>query len=296
VSQGVRERASVVPLDATLATVDELDAAMAGRPALTLARRNGLAFKANLARERGAHAPAIAAAERLIELLGDAPPRDAADADERLRAREGLALFLSDAGRIDEAGAEYEKAVALALRLGFAALESRVRRNFGLFLAERSRPAAAREMMATALALGRTANDRDALGAALVAYGIFLQHQDEREEARRLLEEAAALIPPSDPTVFYARAHLEALKRGGACDCARHMPGAISDSVKAMVLRQLPSDLIGDLRVELQPNAKPNVSVFLAREPTADERRLLEQVIEHAVLEIQKRIRDETTR
>jgi tetratricopeptide (TPR) repeat protein len=296
VAEGVRERAPVVPLEATLATLDELDGLMTGRPALMVARRNGLAFKANLARESGAHAPAIAAAERLIELLGDAPPRDAADADERLRVREGLALFLSDAGRTDEADAAYREAVALAARFGHAVLQSRVRRNFGLFLAERSEPAAAREMMTAALVLARSANDRDALGAALVAYGIFLQHQGEPAEAQRLLEEAAAVLPPAEPMLLYARAHLEALKRGGACDCARHMPGAIADSVKALVLRQLPPGLVGDLRVELQADAKPNVSVFLARQPTAEERQLLAQVIEHAVLEIQKRIRDEKTR
>jgi tetratricopeptide (TPR) repeat protein len=297
VAQSVRDRAPLMSLEATLAALDELDGLMASRPTLLVARRNGLVFRANLARTRGAHAVAIAAAERLIELLGDGPVSDPDDADDRLRAREGLALLLGEAGRKNEADATYRTAVALAARFGNPGLESRVRRNFGLFLAEQAQLDAARDMLTTSVAFARAASDPDLTGEALTAYGIFLQHQGTPDKARPLLEEAVSLLPPAEPTLLYARAHLEALKLGGACDCARHMPSAIAASVKALVARQLPSDLVADLRVELPDGGgKPNVNVFLARPPTDEEGQLLGKVIEHAVLDIQKRIRDEKTR
>jgi hypothetical protein len=51
-----------------------------------------------------------------------------------------------------------------------------------------------------------------------------------------------------------------------------------------LVSRLLPPDLVADLGVELAANGKPNVTVSLAREPTANERQRIEQVVEHAVL------------
>jgi tetratricopeptide (TPR) repeat protein len=296
VAQGIWDRATLMPLEVMLAALDELDGLMAGRPTLKRARLNGLAFKANLAREREAYPVAIAAAEHLAELLGDGPVGEPDDADERVRAREGLALLLGLAGRDEEADTRHRQALALAARVGSPGIESRVRRNYGLFLAERTRAAAAREMLGAAVDSARDAGDPDLTGAALTAYGIFLQHQGEPDQARTRLEEAVSLLPPAEPTLLYARAHLEALKRGGACDCASHMPAAIADSVKALVSRQLPPDLVADLGVELAAGGKPNVTVSLARAPTAAERQLIAQVIEHAVLEIQKRIREEGER
>lgn len=295
VAQSVWDRAPLMPLEVTLAVLDELDGLMASRPTLRRARLNGLVFKANLAREREAYPVAIAAAEHLAALLGDGPASGADDADERARAREGLALILSHAGRDGEADTRHRQALALAAQTGSPGLESQVHRNYGLFLAERARADAARDMLGTAVDLARVASDSDLTGAALTAYGIFLQHQGEPDQARPRLEEAASLLPPAEPTLLYARAHLEALKRGGACDCARHIPAAIADSVKALLSRQLPPDLVADLGVELVANGKPNVTISLARAPTTNERELLEQVVEHAVLEIQKRIREDST-
>jgi hypothetical protein len=146
-------------------------------------------------------------------------------------------------------------------------------------------------MLSAALGLARSAKDDSVLGEVLCAYGVFLQHEGDPAGARPLLEEVLNVLSASNPTALVARTHLKAINESRPCDCGHDLPDALGDSVKALLRGRVPSDLIADLAVEAVPNDKPRVHVQLARAPSEDEKRLLDQAIKHAVLQIQNEIR-----
>ncbi len=257
---------------------------LSSRPGLRREALDTGILLADLAQREGSFGRAVAAMERLVTLL-DAPE----DARERLGALESLALAYSQSGDPARALATYERAHRLSAR--DEVLSSRVRRNWGLYLAELNRPAEADPHLAASLDAARADGDAGVVGDRACAYGIFLQHQGQSDQAQRLLQEAVRLAPADSDTRLYAHAHLKALERGGACDCGAELPGAFRESVKALVSARLPPGLLADLEVELPRHERPQLHVKLAREPTVEERHLLDQVLRHAVLQLQRNLR-----
>ncbi len=198
------------------------------------------------------------------------------DEPQGLEVTLGLALCESELGDHDAAERWYVEGRRRARRLGDLGLESAVLRNHGLARSE-NRPADAAPLLAEAVALAREAEDDDALGRALVALGIQRQHTGLAAEARVLFEEAIRRLPPEHPDTLFARSHLGALQEGSdACGCG-DLGQAIAGALRDLVAPHLPDGLLREIVVALREEGPPEVSVDLAREPSAEERELLDR-------------------
>jgi len=201
------------------------------------------------------------------------------------------ALMAQDeAGQHDDAEASYRRAAEKAAALGDQVAHAAVLRNFGLYLAQRERRPAAAELLDRSVAEARASGDSEALGQALVAFGIFRQH-DGQDDARAMLEEALRLLDPGHPDALFARSHLGAIEGGGGCGCG-DMSSAVGDALKAMILEQCPAGLVERLEVSLPEGAEPRFDVSLARAPAPHETELLERIIHQATAELRRRIRE----
>ncbi len=239
----------------------------------------------NAARASGDHAARQRAFRWLVA--------NAADNDERcLQATLGLALAQSDAGDDAAADKTYSNAHAIAQRIGPLAF-SQLLRNHGLFLAESARPRAA-VLMERALTIAREHDAeepeqparREALGRALVAFGIFKQHGDEADEAKALLHEAIATLPTEHPDALPARSHLAAMESGEGCGCG-NMEGALSDALMELVRPHVADGLLAKLTYSMDGNVK----VELQRKPSDREMEEMNRAIHQAVATLQSRIR-----
>lgn len=240
----------------------------------------------NLARVAGNHEEWANAYRWLIAHLDSTLDPKSVD------ARLGLAMALGEMGRIDDAVATYEDAVARAEKVGTVA-HSGALRNFGLYLAEIDRRDAAAPMLEQAVAVARGAwgGGGEMLGRALVAQGIFVQHGGAEdpsalERARALLQEGISKLQPDHPDALPARSHLNAIDDAGGCGCG-NMDDAISQALRDMVLPQLPEGLLDTLHY----GPEGNLDVKLAREPSEDELELLNSVLNQAMAQLKDKLR-----
>jgi tetratricopeptide (TPR) repeat protein len=246
---------------------------------------------ANAAREAGDHATRALALSWLL-----ARAEATGDTRQATTVVLGMALAHDEAGSAEASDRAYQEATARAVQLGDPAVLAQVQRNRGLFLAQRERREQAAPILAGAVDHARTAarsqlpDGPDELGRALIAHGIFVQHGGELEQARRLLEEALALLPPSHADTLYARSHLTAIVEQRSCGCG-DMSGAISQALEAMVKDQLPEGLLAHISLRIDENGKPDVRVELARQPDERELERLQQVVHRAVTTLQENIR-----
>lgn len=241
----------------------------------------------NLARVSGNHEEWANAYRWLIAHL-DSSGEQGQSVDARL----GLAMALGEMGRIDEAVATYEEAVARAEKAGKVA-HSGALRNFGLYLAEIDRRDEAAPKLEQAVAVARAAwgGGGEMLGRALVAQGIFVQHGGAEDpsalqRAKALLQEGIAKLQPDHPDALPARSHLNAIDDGGGCGCG-NMDDAISAALREMVLPQLPEGLLDTLSY----GADGNLDVKLAREPSEQELELLNSVLNQAMAQLKDKLR-----
>jgi tetratricopeptide (TPR) repeat protein len=242
-----------------------------------------LIARSNAARASEDVAACLAALARLVSVLDES-----GEPAQTLEALLALALAQGDAGRSDDALGTYARALELAVELG-PGPRSNVERNRGLFLAHLEPPEAhraeAEAALRSAVDLAESARDSRLLGASKIALGLFLQHRNDLEAARRLLDAGIRYLEPHDPDAISARSHLDAIVSGGACGCG-DMDRAVALTLKELVLEQLPEGLLQDIRLD-----EKGVQVELAREPAPEELELLDRVIRHAQATIQKKIK-----
>lgn len=247
---------------------------------------NLLAHQANLERELGPHGDhalrqeAIHRVIGIYERLGQEP--------DVIQTLQGLAVAQTDAGQTDAALATYAAALARAERLPHGAQRSQVRRNYGLFLAELERRPEAEVQLRAAVQDAERVHDHEMLGRALVALGIFLQHDGRLDEAAPLLQQAARHLAPAHPDAICGRSHLEAIRTGAACGCG-NPEGAVAEAFRDFVLERLPRDLLEELHVGID-DGDFQINVALQREPTPEELEHLNRVMEHALAEFRKRL------
>lgn len=243
-----------------------------------------LAALTHAARDAGDHGLRVDAHKELIARF------DGTGDPQAIDAVLGLALAESDAHHHDEASAAYEDALTRATKLGDEKKRAAVLRNYALHLAEGPEPSDAEPKFSAALAIARSLAEPDTLGRALIAQGIYEQHQGKLEPASQMLEEALGLLPPSHPDTLYARSHLNAIREHKSCGCG-DMSGAISEALREMVLPLLPEGLLTHLAARVSDEKGIQLEVQLAREPTEAELDLLNQVLQQAVAELQQKIR-----
>jgi len=202
---------------------------------------------------------------------------------------QGLALCQSEAGKHDLAIDAYHQALEVIERLDAPESHARVLCNLGLYLAELTRREEAEVHLRQGLARAREAGGDDGVGRCLVALGIFVQHGQQLDEARALLEEAVRRLAPSEPDAICARSHLDAIAQGGSCGCG-DIDAAFSRTIEAIIADQLPDGLLESVRVD--PAARSGaIQVSLARAASPDEHALLERVIRHAQAEVHSRMK-----
>jgi predicted ATPase/class 3 adenylate cyclase/Tfp pilus assembly protein PilF len=113
-------------------------------------------------------------------------------------AQRGTALFvhacaLWRGGRVDEAAAAFEQALAVARGTGNRRLEGGIIGNLGNMYEEQGKGLDAREYIETALLIAREVGNRPAEGNTLIKLGILEREQGRTERARANLEDALAI-------------------------------------------------------------------------------------------------------
>lgn len=278
------DRAERDPPPPTLLVLQELRERLEDEETLRPMLARVVAAKAEVARRARDHQARLEAIGWLADHF-----EQAGDVQEALRARLGLALARDQAGDVPGAEQAYRDAVGRARALGDEAARALVLRNAGLFFGRHEQPAEAERLLVEALASAERAGDKAQLGVTLVAHGIFLQHQKRGDEARPVLERALEALPAGHPDTILARGHLEALEHGGPCGCGEQS-GPLAKALEDLVRPKLPEGLLGSIRID--PSAGfGSIEVGLAREPSAEERELLEKALDQAVGELRMRLR-----
>jgi tetratricopeptide (TPR) repeat protein len=231
----------------------------------------------NLARL--AHLPArrVKLFDELIPVLAATHPLDA-----RIDALLGRSQAQSEANDAAGADADYASALALCREHGRSDLSSKVARNWGLLCAELGQHHDAVRHLDRAIADARHAKDDDGLGRALIARGVHAQHQDDPRQALGLLQSGLPKLTPEDPDALIGASHLEALRTGDGCGCG-DMSEALSRALRNLVLPHVAPGLVH--RLEYRSIAG-QVILDLAREPTPDEREVLDRVLHQALTQL----------
>jgi len=211
-------------------------------------------------------------------------------AEEAVQTLQGLGLALAEAGRPDEAVDTYREAMTRAKRISAPVLTSQIRRNFGLLLADLHRDHEAETELAGAVEDARRSSDETMLGRAQIALAIFYQHRDRLEAARPLLEAALKTMNPAEPDAITARSHLQAVLTGQPCGCG-NQGAAMADAFREFVRDRLPQDLLEKFEVRLQ-DGDFKVQVQLKRKPSNEEVEHMNRVINHALAEFRKKMRE----
>lgn len=218
---------------------------------------------------------------------------------EAVQALMGLALVRSEAGDIEGAAAAYEQASGRAEGLDDRALRSQVLRNHGLLLAELGRkdPASpqaaerlrgAEDKLSWAVFEAEQSGDKETLGRAEVALGVFLQHANRPGEAKPMVQGGVEHLDPAHPDAITGRSHLRALEAGEPCGCG-DPKRATAEAFREFVLTRLPADLLEDVTV-VPKERDVDVKVKFNRKPSDDELQHLNRVIQHALEEFRRRV------
>ncbi|GAA1641743.1 hypothetical protein GCM10009679_53530 [Saccharothrix algeriensis] len=244
---------------------------------------NTLSMLANLGRDRGEQAGRVEAIRRVL-----ASHDRQGNAEQSLTAALGLALAQAEAG--DEAAAldTYASAYARAERIGRPEQLSQVLRNWGNALKAAGQADQAEQRLAEAVAQARRGADREMLGRACVALGVFLQHEERLAEARAVLEEGVSQLDGVHPDAITGRSHLSAVTAGQTCGCG-DMESTIIEAFREFVFSRLPADLLAELDVTIV-DGDFQLNVGLRREPSQDELERLNGAVGSAVAEFRRRI------
>ncbi|TYB39750.1 tetratricopeptide repeat protein [Micromonospora sp. AP08] len=244
---------------------------------------NALSTLANLGRDLGDQAGRIDAIERVLASY-DRQGRQ----EEALMAALGLAMAQDETGDAETALRTYASAYARAERIGRPELRSQVLRNWGLALKEAGHVGLAEQRLTEAVNQARRGTDREPVGRACIALGLFLQHEARLPEARTVLEEGLAVMDPVHPDAIIGRSHLGAVLDGRTCGCG-DMAGTIADAFREFVITRLPADLLDRLDVAIV-DGDFKIEVGLRREPTQGELDRLNEVFQTAHAEFRHRI------
>lgn len=280
-------------VDATLRRANdannELAISILGELAEWLGARRGLnhasllhiyAAIGNTARLMGDHETRIEALER-VQTVADHNN----NVHDSIKTDLALALALGEAGRHTDAERLYRRGFDRASETGDRKMCSSVLRNLGLYLAEQNRRDEAYAVLQQAVLEGQTGSDPEATGRAMIALGIFRQHDGHLDQARELLEQALAILPVAQPDTLYARSHLDAILTNKSCGCG-NMAKALTEALHGLVLPHAPPNLIA--RLEMDADMK--IEVELSREPSEEEIEVLNRLINHAVRHLQQQI------
>lgn len=278
--------AEVAPPKVALAMMEEYEALLAARPSLRQRDVRALLDLYNFAYQTEQYEAALRASTRLVAVTTVPAERPL-----HLDAMLGVALTHSRRGKPADAQKAYEQAIAYADSVGDTSLQCKAHRELGLMLSEQKQTKPARSQLEAAVAACRKGSEPERLGDTLSAYGIFLQHQKQMREAKPLLAESLTLVPKSSDTNLYVRTHLMAAEQNKPCDCSKDMPEAMARTLEAIVAEQAPKGLVEKLSVKLERGKQPTVNVKLARDPTPAEKAELDQLLNHAVLALQRAIR-----
>ncbi|HZU97586.1 MAG TPA: tetratricopeptide repeat protein [Planctomycetota bacterium] len=278
----VLERISLSDMPTMLLVLQELTGALAARlGAGHQAHVNAVIATSNVARACRDWRASEAALGELAKIS------DAAGKKERaLEARLGIASAQSEDGRAEDALATYRDAAAHADAMDTAA-KARVAREVGLYYSKLERRDEAERELRRSQALADESEHAELMGRTRIALGIFLQHQADLDEARRILDGGIRYLDAADPDAICARSHIEAIVENRSCGCG-DMGNAMGSTLREIVLEHAPPGLLENIRVEMK-DGKPNVQVQLKREPKKDEIELLNRLIRHATEEVKRR-------
>lgn len=255
---------------------------------------NGWAKLFYAARSIGAHDIAITAARAYLDTR-----KQAGDEPAALKALASLALELADAGRMEEATADFVTAEAQARSLGNQLILAHVLRNWGLVLSDRNEQGwreKLEEALATAEGAGEPANGEE-VAQACGALGIRLQHEGDIVGARQLLERGVALgeqvLAPTDSNLFAMRTHLESVRAGKTCGCSPdgtiEQKHAYETAVTALAQKSLPPGLLE--RAEMEEDGKWSVKLTRQLE-SEQELNLVMRSLEQALAEMRASTRN----
>jgi len=255
--------------------LDELIERIEERPGLAHWLPRLCMLLSNAAVEAGpeAHPQRIAALEQLRSLLEEEEPQQV------VGVVLALALAEDQGGNLERAASYYREAVEHA---DSPAAEARVNRNFGLFLAQHDNVDEGKQRLAAALAAARRTSDSEEIGSCAIAYGMTLQHAGDSAAAEPLLEEGIGLLPAENADAVCARNHLTAIRANAECGCGDPTTG-LGQALLEIIHRTVPAELVVSVDVTMPDHGPPQVAVQLAREPTDDERQLLDSAVNLAV-------------
>lgn len=280
--QQVFHRQSVADPGVTLMVLQDALRWVDSVPAVPLElKQQVLAQISTVARTAEEQSVRLGALKALLELS-----RKAGDLRQEIDVEMALGLALSEINEPEKADYAYQRAGELARSLNDPGLYAGVLRNYGLFLADLERRADAEPVLRKSVAIAQSGLDQLQTGRALIALGIFLQHDHKLAEAQELLEQALGILPVAHPDTLYARSHLDAIQTNQSCGCG-DMSDAIAVTLKALVEPNLPPDLLDEISL----GEDMDVQVQLKREPTEEEVDQLNRVIGHAVRELRERLR-----
>lgn len=246
---------------------------------------NALSAQANFGGDVGDQTGRIEAIQRVLDSY-DRQGRT----EDAVMAALGLAMAQNDVGDPLAALRTYESAYTRADSTGRPELRGQVLRNWGIVLHEAGQPGPAEQRLTEAVTQARQSTDRDTLGRAQIALGLFLQHENRLVEARPVIEEGLSVLEPVHPEAMIGRSHLSAVIDGRTCGC-HNMNNTIENAFREFALAKLPPDLLADLSVTLEDDDF-KIDVQLRREPTEEELERLNGVMQSASAEFRRRISD----
>ena len=161
---------------------------------------------ANAAQRNGDPAVRIAACESMVALCHGMTAHN-----QLALAQQALASALDEAGRQAEVPAVFDAAVLTAREVNDLVLMANVLSHYAQWADRSALHDQADALYREAVDCGASSGDWSTHGRCTVAYGIFLHRMGRLDEARGLLEEAVAHLPPSHADFARAQEHLEAL-------------------------------------------------------------------------------------
>jgi len=198
-----------------------------------------------------------------------------------------LGVAQVEAGRYDAALDTLEDAKKRTETIADKAARSRVYRNIGTLYIERGQLPQAEEAFRAAIAQADQWKEFAEGARAKVALAITLQQQRKFEDAKALLEQGMKDLPEGDGDFLAAKDHLAALAKGLRSPL-EELPKDPSQAVKQLVLQHAPKGLIESFEVVFKED-EPDVQVKMAREPSPEEVRQLESVVQRALSAVRRR-------
>ena len=187
---------------------------------------------------------------------------------DQVNMLQGIAMNYSSCGRSsDEVRSIYQRATTTAKNDPL--LEAAVVTNWAIFEAEQDDKSAAPALYDRAIELSKQMNSTEKLGRSMIAKGVFLHHQEQSEEALKLLKQGTDILPATNSDAACGMMHLVALESGLPC-CCHGGDEMTKESLTILAQKFFEQSGLGDVldKVEF---GEDGLNVSVSREPSQDE-------------------------